>query len=104
MTILEAIKEAVGYPISDNRANMTLIKMGFTGASEATSAVLNSKEFELATADLINWMITAPDISEGGYRLSITDKKSLRQIASGILSKWGVSDPLSPTVKFVSPW
>ncbi|HCY40441.1 MAG TPA: hypothetical protein DHV48_03670 [Prolixibacteraceae bacterium] len=104
MTILEAIKEAIGYPISDNRANMTLIKRGLSGTSEATQAILNSREFELATADLIYWMITTPNISEGGYSLSISDKKTLKDIASGIFSKWGVSDPTTPTAKFISPW
>lgn len=104
MTILEAIKEAIGYPISVNRANMTLIKRGLTAANEATQAILNSREFELATADLIYWMITTPNISEGGVSLSITDKKTLQQIASGIFSKWGVSDPSTPTAKFISPW
>lgn len=102
MTILEAIKEAVGYPISDNRANMTLIKRGLTGTSEATQSVLTGKAFELATADLIFWMITAPNISEGGYSLSVTDKKTLKDIASGIFSKWGLADPTYPTAKFVS--
>lgn len=104
MTILEAIKEAIGYQISTNRANMTLIKRGLTGTGEATQAVLTSREFELATADLIYWMITTPNISEGGYHLTITDKKTLQQIASGIFSKWGVSDPSTPTARFVSPW
>ncbi len=104
MTILEAIKEAIGYPISDNRASMTLIKRGLSAASEATQAVLVSKEFELATADLIYWMITTPNISEGGYSLSISDKKTLQQIASGIFSKWGVSDPSKPTARFITPW
>lgn len=104
MTILEAIKEAIGYPISVNRANITLIKRGLAGASEATQEVLNSREFELATADLIYWMITTPNITEGGYHLSVTDKKTLQQIASGIFSKWGVSDPSTPTARFISPW
>lgn len=104
MTILDAIKTSVGYPISVNRANMTLIKRGLTGTSEATQAILNSREFELATADLIYWMITTPNISEGGVSLSITDKKTLQQIASGIFSKWGVSDPTTPTAKFINPW
>lgn len=102
MTILEAIKEAIGYPISTNRASMTLIKRGLTGTDEATQTVLNSKEFDLATADLMFWMLTAPNVSEGGYSLSITDKSSLKSIASGIYSKWGEVDPSAPTVRFVS--
>ncbi|WP_372932436.1 DUF6706 family protein [Mariniphaga sediminis] len=104
MTILEAIKESVGYPISDNRANMTLTKRGLAASDEATQAVLNSKAFELGTADLMFWLITAPNVREGGYSLSISDKKTLKELASGIYSKWGVADPTKATIKFISPW
>lgn len=101
MTILEAIKEAIGYPISDNRANMTLTKRGLTATSEATGSVLNSESFELATADLIIWMITTPNISEGGYSLSTSDKQQLKDIASGIFAKWGITDYTKPTARFL---
>ena len=104
MTILEAIKESVGYPISNNRAQITLLKRGLTGTDEATQSVLNSKAFELATADLMFWLITTPNISEGGYSISLTDRKTLKDIASGIYSKHGVTDPTKATVKFIRPW
>ena len=105
MTILEAIKESVGYPISNNRASMALIKRGILNAGEeVTQSFLNSKEFELATADLMFWLITTANVSEGGYSVSLTEKASIKAIASGIYSKWGVSDPSEPTVKFVQKW
>lgn len=102
MTILEAIKESVGYPISPNRASMTLTKRGLTGTDEATQDVLNSKEFELATADLMFWLITTANISEGGYSVSITEKASIKAIASGIYQKWGIADHSAPTARFIS--
>lgn len=104
MTILEAIKEAIGYPISDNRANMTLTKRGLTATDEATQSVLSGKAFELATADLMFWLITAPNIKEGGYSLSISDKKTLKDIASGIYAKHGLRGPSQPTARFINPW
>lgn len=104
MTVLEAIKEAIGYPISDNRAKMTLIKRGLTGTDEVSRAILNGKPFELATADLIFWLITAVDISEGGVSISLSDKKSLKEFASGLYSKWGETDHSRATAKFVNPW
>lgn len=104
MTILEAIKQSVGYPVNDTRAEMTLVKRGLVKTDEATQSVLNSKAFELATADLMFWLLTAPNISEGGYSISITDKKSLKDIASGIYSRWGERVPGNPTAGFISPW
>lgn len=103
MTIFEAIKESVGYPISDNRANLALTKRGLTGTDQATSDILTGEAFELATADLIVWLITTPNISEGGYSLSISDKKALKEIASGIFAKWGIVDYTQPTANFISP-
>lgn len=104
MTILEAIKESIDYPISEKRAEMALLKRGLTKTDEATEAVLNSKNFELATADLMFWMVTTANVSEGGVSISVTDKDSLKSIASGIYSKWGVSDPSKASAKFISPW
>lgn len=104
MTILEAIKESVGYPISENRAQMTLTKRGLSAADEATQSVLNGKAFELATADLMMWMVTAPFLSEGGYLLSVTDKKTLKDIASGIYAKYGIADSSSAKARFIAPW
>lgn len=102
MTILEAIKESVGYPISPNRASMTLIKRGLTGTDEATQTILNSREFELATADLMFWLITTANVSEGGYSVSLTEKASIKTIASRIYQKWGVADSTAPTARFIS--
>lgn len=102
MTILEAIKESVGYPISENRANITLTKRGLQAASDATESILNGKAFELATADLITWLITTANITEGGYSISVSDKKALKDLASGIYSKWNVANPSAPTARFIS--
>lgn len=102
MTILEAIKESVGYPVPDKRAEMALLKRGLTKTEDATEAVLNSKNFELATADLMFWMVTAANVSEGGYSLSVADKSAIKDIASGIYSKWGIADPSKPTARFIS--
>jgi hypothetical protein len=104
MTLLEAIKESIGYPISEKRAEMTLIKRGLNKTDEATEAVLNSKNFELATADLMFWMLTAANVSEGGFSLSISDKATLKELASGIYTKHGIAVPTSSTAGFISPW
>lgn len=104
MTILEAIKESVGYPVSDKRAEMALLKRGLTKTEDATEAVLNSKNFELATADLIVWIVTTANVSEGGVSISKGDTSELRNIASGIYQKWGVKDSTKqqPTARFTS--
>ncbi len=102
MTNLEAIKGSVGYPIPDNTANLYLIKRGLNAPDEVTQSILTGKAFELAQADLYIWLISSANISEGGYSISLTEKKELKKLASGIYSKHGVSDPTCPTVKDAS--
>lgn len=104
MTILEAIKESIGYPISEKMAEMTLLKRGMNKTDEATETVLNSKNFELATADLMFWMITVTNFSENGISLSVTDKSTLKELASGIYAKHGIAIPTASTASFISPW
>ena len=98
MTILEALKATVSYPVSANTVTMILIKRGLTGSDELTQASVNSKEFELAMADLFFHLLGAVNISEGGFSVSIADKKYLSETASGIYSKYGESCPYVSTL------
>lgn len=107
MTLLEALKSTVGYPVPDVTAETLALKRGLVvmndgNAIVATQALLDSKEFELATADIYNWLVTTPSIKEGGYSISMTEKEQLKALASGIYSKWNVLDPNTPTARFVS--
>ena len=60
--------------------------------------------FDLAYADAIAVLLTTPDIKEGGYSLSVTDKNTLTKLANGIYSKYGIVSSLKPTAKFVRRW
>lgn len=107
MTLKEALKSTVGYPIPDPTAETIALKRGLVltegeTAVTATQALLTSKEFELATADIYNWLVTTPSVTEGGVRISMTEKEQLKKLASGIYSKWNVQDPGTPTARFVS--
>lgn len=102
MTNLEAIKAKVNYPLSDNAFKLALMDRGLTDSAmyEAT----NKKPMELAYADCLVTLISSPNISEGGYSISLSDKSALKTLASGIYQKWGMSDPSKPTAKFIQPW
>lgn len=98
MTLLEAIKSVTSYPVPDNTANMILVKRGLSGTSTLDATTVNSKAFELATADIYMWLVSGTNISEGGYSISITDKSNLMKLASGIYAKHGETMPGNPTI------
>ena len=102
MTNLEAIKAQVNFPLKDDSFKKVLLDRGLTDSEEYN--VNNFKAFELATADALYILITSPNISEGGYSISLTEKKELKEIASGVYEKHGVSNPFKPVISSIKAW
>jgi hypothetical protein len=103
MTNLEAIKAKLNYPLSENAFILVLFDRGLTSAGIYTS----SQSFDLAYADAITTLVTAPNVTEGGFTVSLTDKTSLLNLADGIYTKYGVTNPISSlkkTATFVQRW
>lgn len=96
MTNLEAIKSTVaGYPLADGIFQKVLIDRGLTATAEYTS---KSEQFDLATADVYMVLVTAANISEGGYQVSVTDKSNFLKMANAIYQKWNDVANGSPTI------
>lgn len=90
MLVLDAIKFEVAKSarghLDEGTFELALIKRGLSGASTFTAV---SDEFELATADVYKTLATAGSVSEGGYKISISDTKKFRNIANAIYRKHG---------------
>lgn len=96
VTNLEAIKSAVaGYPLPDNTFNRVLIDRGITASAVYAG---KTEAFELAVADIYMQLATSANISEGGYNVSLSDKKILLQNANDIYTKYNRQEAVSPTV------
>lgn len=101
MTNLEALKAVLSYPLSNNAFIKALNDRGLTD----TATYSTSSAFELARADAIMTLVTAPNIKEGGFSLSQGDKKSLIELANGIYERNGVAPVVpKPTATFVQRW
>ena len=101
MTNLEALKGKLNYPLSDNAF---ILALNDRDISE-TATYAKCQAFDLAYADAIMTLITAPNISEGGYSISLSDKETLQKLAKGIYDKYGVASPIvGPTATFVQRW
>lgn len=105
MNYLEAIKAKLGYPITDNAAELALITRGLVTTD---TFVATSQAFELAYADSIMTILTSPtSIKEGGYAITYSDQKSLLSIANYFYARYGAANPLEtlrPKARFVHRW
>lgn len=104
MTNYEAIKAKLGYPLSKNAFDLALLNRGIT--STDTYTVSNKGLLELVYADLLVSILSSPDVREGGYYISMNDRKYLINVANGIYKKNGEVCPYieRPTAKFVQKW
>lgn len=105
MTNFEAIQASVMYPVEDAKLNKVLFDRDLTPIDEYSKD--NKKALDLAMADLYLVMITTPQIQEGGYQISLTEKSNLMKVVSSIYGKYGETDPFaskSPSVTGASPW
>lgn len=96
MTNLEAAKAAIGanYPWTDNAYRIGIIKSGLDPDAETVPG----KSFDLALAALILYLITAADIREGGYAVSL-DRDAMLAARKALLAPWDQSDGLGPTLR-----
>ncbi len=102
MTNLEAIKADVVHPLPDNSFKKVLLDRGLLDSEQYNPN--NVKPFELAKADALLIVVASPNISEGGYSISVSEKERLEKIASGLYKKHGVNDPNRAVVSSISPW
>lgn len=100
MTNLEAIRAKLNYPLSENAFILALQDRGLV----AEDAYSNKRSLELTYADLCYTLVSSPNIEEGGYKISMTEKKLLTQVADSIFAKYGLTSPLTPKATFINVW
>ena len=95
MTNLEAIRAKLNYPLSENAYIVALEDRGVTSGG----VYVTSEAFDLAYADMITSLVTAPNITEGGFSISLTDKQTLLSLADKIYTKYDVANPIGSLKK-----
>ena len=91
MNVLEALKSTVNYPLSDSNVEAVIIRRGLDKTATLTTDMANSRAYELAYADLLRFVITMVNLSQGG---SVTQASvaSLTGTANSIYRKYGESE------------
>ena len=90
MTNLEAIKAKLNYPLTDNAFILALQDRGLASAG----IYAGGESFDLAYADAITTLVTAPNVTEGGYQISLAEKTTLLNLAVGIYGRYGAVNPI----------
>ena len=103
-TVLQALKSCVGYPVPKDTIETIAVRRGIYDSlqEEINTQVMGSKAFALCEADIMKYLVTVANVSEGDVSISVNDKDILINTANSVYAKYdepliGVS--LQPTVE-----
>lgn len=88
MTTLQALKARVNYPLTDIQAQEKLDGRGVNPSEEFSVSVAESREFQLAYADTLRFIITMVNLSQGGS-ITAQNMAGIRGTANAIYKKYG---------------
>lgn len=90
MTVLQALKSISVYPLPLRTLEEAAERRGLDLTADATQAILSSAAYNLAMADVLVWLVGAPDVSQGGQSYSFTDEQRTRMLsrANALLAKY----------------
>lgn len=96
MTNWESAKVTVGsnYPFDDQAYKVGLTSVGLDPDAE----MVPGKQYDLAVANLILYLITSADISEGGYSVKL-DRDAMFKVRQALLAKWDSPLPEGPVLR-----
>lgn len=106
-TVFEALKSCVGYPVPKDSIEAIAVRRGVYESlqKEINSEVMNSKAYALCEADIMKYLITVANVSEGGVSISVNDREVIINTANSIYARYAeplIGVPLQPTVENLS--
>ena len=81
MTVLEALRTSVGYPLDSRYLERIMLDRCLDPQAEYNGP---AKDFMLARADVYMALVTTPNISEDGFSLTVADRSMLASMAESI--------------------
>lgn len=88
MTIFNALKSSVNYPLSEDNVNSFLIGRGIEPDEDFEKEIAESKEYRLAYADTLRFVATMVNLSQGGS-VSQAAVAEIRATANAIYKQYG---------------
>lgn len=88
MTLLQALKARVNYPMTDMQAMEKLEGRALDPEGQYDASVASGQAFELAYADTLRFVITMVNLSQGGS-ITAQNMAGIRGTANAIYKKYG---------------
>lgn len=106
-TVFEALKSCVGYPVPKDSIEAIAVRRGIYESlqKEINSEVMDSKAYALCEADIMKYLTTVANVSEGGVSISVNDREVFINTANSIYTRYEeplIGVPLQPTVENLS--
>ena len=101
MTNKQALEAVIQFAVSDNLLLKSLTDHEIVDS--ATYAKENEKNIDLAAIDVLQGLLSTPDVSEGGYSINL-DRAAIQKRLSMLAGKHDITDPSAPKVRGIQPW
>ena len=106
-TVFEALASSVGYPVPKGTIEAIAMRRGIYKSlqEEINPQVMSGKAYALCEADMMKYLVTVANVSEGDVSISMSDKDILINTANSVYSAYGeplIGVPLRPTVENLS--
>lgn len=88
MTVLDALSSINTYPIPVNTIEKICIDRGLTSSDPYTKEIGESEAYELANADVLLYLYTAPDLKEQNVSITQGDRDNFLSSANFIYGKY----------------
>lgn len=98
MTVLEALRTSVGYPLDVRYLERIMLDRNLFAQAEYAGP---EKDFMLARADVYMALVTTPNIAEDGFSLTVADRNMLASMAESIYRRWEPSGANISTARSV---
>lgn len=87
----DALLGITGYPIPQRSVEVVALRRGLDLDEGATLESMVSRPFRLCEADLLMWLLRAPNVSQGGQSYNFTEeqRKDMRRRANAIYTEEG---------------
>jgi len=101
ITVKLALANISGYPIPDEVIEKTTIDRELVLTDNYTMTIRQSKNFELATADLYMWLYTSPDFKEQEISFTQSERANFLLLANKLYLQHGDANLVGGTYGFI---
>lgn len=78
VTLMDSLQSLCAYPIPEQAIEAIAVERGLDTMLDADSEAMHSNAYKLAKADVLMWLVYAPNVSQGGVSYTLSDEQRKR--------------------------